>query len=180
MTRRCYAAGGSSKTPADVLELMFKFAGVMSQKGITLRCSESGIADETFVKGCKGNFFTYIPHGCIDESLDDPDAKPFKASVWGITSDLSPGSSDVAFARSLDPGFIMLSKAEKQWEVVANSLIYGLPILGKPGSLAKMLVCWSEPGDHVERYINKAVKAGVLVLNLAIPQDRKKVESWTR
>lgn len=177
---KAYAAGGSSNTPADVLELMFKFAGVMSDKGITLRCSESGIADETFVKGCKGKFFTYIPHGCIDESLDNPDAKPYKPSVWGITSDLSPGSSDVAFARSLDPSFLMLSTAEKQWEVVANSLIYGLPVLGKHQSLAKMLVCWSESGDHVERYIRKAVKAGVMVLNLAIPQDRKKVESWTR
>lgn len=171
---RSYAAGGASNTPSDVLEVMFKIAGVMADKGITLRCSERGDADETFVRGSKGRFFTFIPHGLIDESLDDPSATSYSGSVWGIPSDIDPGSSDATFARSLDPKFLMLSKAEKQWEVVANSLIYG----SDRTSVAKMLICWSQPGDHVERYLRKAAQAGVRVYNLALPKDRSTVQSW--
>lgn len=171
---KAYVGAGSSNTPTDVLEMMFKIAGVMADKGITLRCSERGNADEAFVRGSKGRFFTFIPHGMIDESLDDPSAAHYSGSVWGIPSDIDPGSSDATFARSLDPKFLMLSKAEKQWEVVANSLIYGLDRV----STAKMLICWYEPGDHVERYVSKAAKAGVRVYNLALPKDRSTVQSW--
>lgn len=172
---RAYVGCGASNTPSDILRLMFQVAGVMYEKGITLRCSERGDADKAFVKGSKGRFYTFIPHGLIDESLDDP-AGHYAASVWGITSDITPGGGDATFARSLDPKFLMLSKAEKQWEVVANSLIYGLDRV----SVAKMLICWSQPGDHVERYIKKAVKVGVPVFNLADPAHLSKVKSWVK
>ena len=172
---KSYAAGGSSNTPADVLELMFKIAGVMSAKGIMLRCSEVSEADRTFIKGSKGRFHSFVPFGFTDELEGDGEFGT-SFSPWAIQSDIGPSSGDATFARSLDPQFLMLSKAEKQWEVVANSLIYGLDRV----SVAKMLICWSEPGDHVERYITKAEKAGVKVLNLALPQDRAKIESWTR
>lgn len=171
---KAYVGCGASNTPGDVLEMMFKIAGVMADKGITLRCSESGKADETFVRGSKGRFFTFIPHGMIDESLDDPNAPAYSGSVWGIPSDIDPGSADATFARTLDPKFLMLSKAEKQWEVVANSLIYGLDRT----STAKMLICWSQHGDHVERYLKKAATAGVRVYNLALPKDRSTIQSW--
>lgn len=182
-----YVGAGSSDTPADVLELMKKLAGVMSGKGVTLRCSETGNADKAFVTGSKGRFFTFIPHGLIDESLDVPDAKPYWCSVWGIPSDLNPQGADATFARKLNPGFLTLSRLEKQWEIVANSLMYG----SDGQSLAKMLVCWTPDGarkaeeitdgtGHVARYIRAAHKAGVTVLNLAVPQDRAKIESWTR
>ncbi|MEG0063112.1 MAG: hypothetical protein RR740_00770 [Pseudomonas sp.] len=170
---RAYAAGGSSKTPAEVLKLMTQVAGVMSSKGITLRCSEQNDADKAFVTGSKGNYFAYVPCGRIDESLDDPDAVAEPGSPWAIQSDIQPSSGDAAFARSLDAKFIMLPRAEKQWEVVANSLIYGLDRV----SLAKMLICWSEPGDHVERYIRKAVQAGVKVYNLALTKDRETIQA---
>lgn len=170
-----YAAGGSSNTPADVLDLMSRVAAVMSSKGIMLRCGEMSEADRTFIKGSKGKFHSFVPFGFTDELEGDGEAGT-SFSPWAIQSDIGPSSGDATFARSLNPGFLMLPKVEKQWDVVANSLIYGLDRV----SLAKMLICWSEPGDHVERYIKKAEKAGVTVLNLALPQDRKKVESWTR
>lgn len=169
---KAYAAGGSSNTPADVLSLMTQIAGVMSSKGITLRCSEQSEADKAFAKGSKGNYFAFAPCGRIDESLDDPDAKAEPGSPWTIPSDIQPSSGDATFARSLDAKFIMLPRAEKQWEVVANSLIYGLDRV----SLAKMLIVWSEPGDHVERYIKKATAAGVRVYNLALEADRKTMQ----
>jgi hypothetical protein len=171
---KAYVGCGASDTPSDVLEMMFKVAGVMSGKGIMLRCSEIGKADEAFVKGSKGRFHTFIPHGLIDESLDEPSAATYSASVWGIPSAIDPASADATFARSLDPKFLMLSKPEKQWEVVANSLIYGLDRT----SVAKMLICWSQPGDHVERYLKKAEKAGVKVYNLALTKDRATIQSW--
>lgn len=171
---KAYAAGGSSNTPADVLSLMTQIAGVMSSKGITLRCSEKGDADHAFIKGSAGRFYSFVPFGIIDESLDQGDAVVESFSPWAIESDVAPSSGDFAFARSLDPKFLMLSKAEKQWEVVANSLIYDLDRV----SLAKMLIVWSEPGDHAERYIRKAVKAGVKVYNLALNKDRATIQSW--
>lgn len=68
----------------------------------------------------------------------------------------------------------MLPKAEKQWEVVANSLIYGLDRV----SIAKMLIVWSKPNDHCYRYIKKAVAAKVRVYNLAIAEHRATIQSW--
>lgn len=171
---KSYAAGGSSNTPADVLVLMTQVAGVLSSKGITLRCSEQSEADMAFVKGSKGRYYAFIPCGRIDESLDDPDAKAEPGSPWAISSDIEPSSGDATFARTLDPKFLMLSRAEKQWEVVANSLIYGLDRVSK----AKMLIVWHEPGDHVERFVSKATKAGVRVYNLALPKDRATIQSW--
>jgi len=173
---RAYAAGGSSNTPSDVLSLMTRMAKVMRGKGIMLRCSEQNNADKAFISGSMGMFHSFVPCGFIDESLDRDDAIVKSYSPWAIPSDTSPSSGDATFARSINPGFLMLPLSERQWEIVSNSLIYGLDRV----SVAKMLICWSEPGDHVERYIRTAKKAGVLTLNLAIPQDRVKIESWTR
>lgn len=171
---KSYAAGGSSKTPADALLMMTQVAQVLSSKGINLRCSEQSEADKAFLKGAKGRSFIFVPCGVIDETLDQEDAVYNPHSPWAIESDVGPSSGDATFARSLDPKFLMLSKAEKQWEVVANSLIYGLDRV----SIAKMLIVWSEPGDHAERFINKAVKAKVRVYNLAITEHRATIQSW--
>jgi hypothetical protein len=167
-----YAAAGSSKTPQAVLKLMENVAAFMYEKGFTLRVSESGPADQTFIRSCKGRFFSFIPHGMIDEGLDNPDAPEYSSSVWGITSDIMPGSGDATFARSLNPAFLMLSTAEKQWEVVANSLIYGLERV----HTARMLICWSDGTDHVQRYIKVAEGAGVKVYNLKNPTSRALIE----
>lgn len=171
---KSYAAGGSSNTPADVLLMMTQVAGVLSSRGITLRCSEQSEADMAFVKGSRGRYFAFNPCARIDESLDDPDAKAEPGSPWSIESDVAPSSGDATFARSLDPKFLMLPKAEKQWEVVANSLIYGLDRV----SIAKMLIVWSKPNDHCYRYIKKAVAAKVRVYNLAIAEHRATIQSW--
>lgn len=171
---KAYAAGGSSNTPADVLVMMTKVASVLSSKGITLRCSEHNEADKAFTVGAKGRFHTFVPCGRIDETLDDPGAVYKPCSPWAISSEIDAGTGDATFARSLDPKFLMLSRAEKQWEVVANSLIYGLDRV----SVAKMLIVWSEPGDHAERYVKKAIAAGVRVFNLAVESDRNTVQSW--
>lgn len=171
---KAYAAGGSSNTPADVIILMTQVARVLSSKGITLRCSEHNEADKAFMVGAKGRFHSFVPRGHIDESLDDPEQVYTPCSPWAITSEIDAGTGDATFARSLDPKFLMLSKAEKQWEVVANSLIYGLDRV----SVAKMLIVWSEPGDHVERYLKKAATAKVRVYNLALPEDRRTIQSW--
>lgn len=171
---KAYCGAGSSNTPADVIILMTQVARVLSSKGITLRCSEHNEADKAFVVGAKGRFHSFVPRGRIDESLDDPDAVYTPCSPWAITSEIDAGTGDATFARSLDPKFLMLSKAEKQWEVVANSLIYGLDRV----SVAKMLIVWSEPGDHCQRYVTKAIAAGVRVYNLALEADRKTIQSW--
>lgn len=171
---KAYVGAGASNTPTDVLRMMAQVASVMSAKGITLRCAEHSEADRAFVKGSKGRFHTFVPYNMIDESLDNPDGPEYVNSVWAIPSDIDPGSADATFARSLDPKFLMLSKAEKQWDVVANSLIYGLDRVSK----AKMLIIWHEPGDHVERYVSKAAKAGVRVYNLALDKDRATIQSW--
>ncbi len=176
---KAYIGAGSSDTPPEMLKLMFDLAGVMSKKGVMLRCSERGPADSTFVIGSRGKFHTFIPHGLIDEVLDEADGPPSKfyaASVWGIPSDIRPGSGDATFARSLNPKFLMLSRLEKQWDVVANSLIYGLDHV----SVAKLMICWSQPGDHVERYLKKAEVAGVPVYNLAVPAQLNKMMSWVK
>lgn len=171
---KAYCGAGSSNTPADVIILMTQVARVLSSKGIILRCSEHNEADKAFMVGAKGNFYSFVPRGQIDETLDDPDTVYSPYSPWSIASDIDPGRGDATFARSLDPKFLMLSKAEKQWEVVANSLIYGLDRV----SVAKMLIVWSEPGDHVERYLKKAATAKVRVYNLALPEDRRTIQSW--
>jgi hypothetical protein len=171
---KAYVGAGSSDTPTDVLHMMAQIAGVMSSKGITLRCSEQSEADKAFLKGAKGRSYIFVPCGRIDETLDQEDAVYNPYSPWAIESDIDPASSDATFARSLDPKFLMMSKSEKQWDVVANSLIYGLDRV----SVAKMLIVWSQPHDHVYRYITKAVAAGVKVYNLALLKDRETVQSW--
>lgn len=171
---KAYAAAGSSNTPADVLVLMSQVARVMSSKGITLRCSEQSEADKAFLKGAQGKSFIFVPGPQFDESLDQEDAVYNPYSPWAIESDIGPSSSDATFARSLDAKFIMLPKAEKQWEVVGNSLIYGLDRV----SLAKMLICWSDLDDHVHRFIKKAVMAKVPVYNLALEEHRATIQQW--
>jgi hypothetical protein len=170
---KAYVGAGASDTPTEVLEMMGQIAGVMSAKGFTLRCAEHSEADRAFIKGSKGRFHSFVPFNVIDESLDNPDGPEYVNSVWAIPSDIDPGSSDATFARSLDPKFLMLPKVEKQWDVVANSLIYGLDRV----SVAKMLIVWSTPHDHVYRYITKAVAAGVKVYNLALTKDRAVMQS---
>lgn len=170
---KAYAAAGSSNTPADVLVLMSQVARVMSSKGITLRCSEQSEADKAFLKGAQGKSFIFVPGPQFDESLDQEDAVYNPYSPWAIESDIGPSSSDATFARSLDPKFLMLSKAEKQWEVVANSLIYGLDRV----SLARMLIVWSTPNDHCYRFIKKAVAANVRVYNLALVEHRATIQA---
>jgi hypothetical protein len=167
-----YAACGSSETPDDVLALMTRIAQVMADKGFTLRCSEHSKADKAFIAGSKGCFYSYIPCGEIDESLDDPDAVFKGSSPWAIPSDVEPSSGCATFARKLDPKFLMLPRAEKQWEVVANSLVYGLDHTKE----ARMLICWSQPGDHCERFMKKAADAGIAVYNLANSTQRTKFE----
>lgn len=171
---KSYVGAGSDDTPADVISMMTQVAGVLSSKGITLRCSEQSEADKAFLKGARGKSFIFVPGPQIDESLDQEDAVYNPYSPWAIESCIEPSSADATFARSLDPKFLMLSKAEKQWEVVANSLIYGLDRV----SIAKMVIVWSTPNDHCYRFITKAVKAGVRVYNLAMTEHRATIQSW--
>lgn len=169
-----YVGAGSSDTPADALAMMSQVARVMSSKGITLRCSEQSEADRAFIGGSQGRFLSYVPQHPIDESLDQVDAVYTPYSPWAIASETMPASGSATFARSLDARFLMLPEAERRWEVVANSLIYGLD----RESLAKMLICWASPDDHVNRYIRKAVKASVPVYNLALNEHRETVQKW--
>lgn len=173
---KAYVGAGSSNTPSDVLSLMSQVARVLSSKGITLRCSEQSVADRAFIQGAQGRFFSYVPQHPIDDSLDQANAVYTPYSPWAIASETDPSSGSATFARSLDPKFLMLPEAEKRWEVVANSLIYSLD----RESVAKMLICWSQPGDHVERYLKKAVKAGVPVYNLAQAEHRETIQRWIK
>lgn len=173
---KAYVGAGSSNTPAEALSLMTQVARVLSSKGITLRCSEQSVADRAFIEGAQGRFFSYVTHHPIDETLDQEGAVYSPCSPWAIASETDPACGSATFARSLDPKFLMLPEAEKRWEVVANSLIYGLD----RESVAKMMICWSEPGDHVERYLSKAVKAGVRVYNLAEAEHRETIQRWVK
>lgn len=173
---KAYVGCGSNDTPSDVLSLMTRVARVLSSKGITLRCSEQSAADRAFIKGSQGRFYSYVPVHPIDDSLDQEDAVYTPYSPWAIPSEIDPACGSATFARSLDPKFLMLPEAEKRWEVVANSLIYSLD----RESVAKMLICWSQAGDHVERYLKKAAKAGVPVYNLAQAQHLETIRRWIK
>lgn len=170
-----YVGCGSSDTPEDVICLMQAVAGVMFDKGIYLRSSETGAADQAFKRGSLGKRYCFIP-------FEDPD----RPTLWGVPSEAEPGSAYYAFARKLNPGFMMLPLLERQWEVVANTLVYG----SSGTDLAKLLICWTtdgatQPADfgsgtgHVARYLKVAHKAGVKIFNLQRPDHRKLVEGWT-
>lgn len=169
-----YVGCGSSNTPEEILRLMRGVAAVLARKGMKLRSSETGPADRAFIQGSGGERYCFIP-------FDDP-AKP---TLWGIPSEGQPGSPYYAFARKLNPGFMMLPKLERQWEIVANSLVYG----SSGTDIAKLLVCWTPDGatcpaeftsdtGHVGRYLKAAHAAGVPVFNLQQPGHRGTVKSW--
>lgn len=171
-----YVGCGSSSTPEIIVRMMRALSGVMSDKGVTLRTSEHSDADQAFIRGSKGKFYTFLP-------FSDPEIH----SVWGIPSDVGPNSAYVAFARKLVPGFVMLPIEEKRWEIVANSLVYGSSGTDK----ARMLICWTEDGavcpseftpntGHVARYIKVAHAAGVPIFNLQRPDHLKKLMGWLK
>lgn len=169
-----YVGCGSCDTPEEILHLMRGVAETLATKGITLRSSETGAADRAFIKGSKGKRFCFIPFA----DLDYP-------SNWAVCSEAGPTSVYSAFARKLNPGYLLLSTPEKQWEVVANTLVYGSTGSDK----AKMLICWTEDGatcpaeftdatGHTARYIKTAHAAGVPIFNLQRPGHRGTVRSW--
>ncbi len=169
-----YVGCGSSDTPEDVLCLIELLARVMSDKRILLRSSETGAADRAFIRGTLGMRYSFIPE-------DDPE----KPTLWGVPSEAWPGSSSYAQARKLNPGFMMLPTIERQWEIVANTLVHG----SSGTDIAKLLICWTPDGatmpaeftsstGHVARYLKVAHAAGVPVFNLQRPDHRKKFEAW--
>lgn len=169
---KAYAAGGSNNTPPAVLKLMERIALTMHKRGFVLRCSEINQADKAFIAGAQGKWFSFIPERGYDESLDDPKANYVPYSDWAIEADITPSGGEFTHARQLDPGFVMLNNAQKRWTITANSIIYGLDRV----SVAKMLIIWSEPGDHCEWYVKAAKKAGVTVYNLANANHRNLFE----
>lgn len=169
---KAYASLGSNDTPPAVLKLMTRIAEVMFKRGLVLRCSEVNAADRAFIAGASGKWFSFVPGPNIDETLDNPDAKYEPYSDWAIPSDITPSSSDFAFAKSLDKGFVFLNTAQKRWAIIGNSLIHGLD----RESVARMLIVWSQPGDHCEWAMKVAVKAGVPVYNLANASHRNLFE----
>lgn len=169
-----YVGCGSSQAPAQILQLATKLAGVLSDKGLVLRASEQPGMDAAFCKGSKGKFFTYLP----DEDFSCQ-------SVWGVPSDIRPGSAAVAIARKLNPGFLMLPELERRWEIVANSLLVGL----SGTDLAKILICWTPDGatkpaeftdqtGHTARYIRLAAALNIPVINLARRSHRDRIKPW--
>lgn len=173
---RFYVGCGSSDTPEDILNLMRDAAGILAAKGIKLRSSETGAADRAFIKGSKGERFCFIPFS----DLEHP-------SNWAVCSETGTSSVYFHFARKLNPGFLMLPLLEKQWEVVANTLVYG----STGSDLAKMLICWTEdgatcPGEftrstgHTARYLKTAYAAGVPIFNLQRADHLKKIQGWLK
>ncbi|SUE95777.1 Uncharacterised protein [Ectopseudomonas mendocina] len=169
-----YVGCGSTEAPPQILKLINRLAGVMSDRGFFLRASFQQGPDKEFRQGSRGKFFTYL-------SEED-----FKGdSICGIPPDLSPGGASSTLARKLNPMFVMLPEAEKRWEIVANEVVLG----SSGGDLAKLLITWTPDGatkpdeftertGHVARYLTLADRFGVPVMNLARREHRDKALSW--
>lgn len=171
MTHRVYAGIGSRSTPADVLDMMRRLAGVLGRDGWTLRSGGARGADQAFMAGCEeaGRAEIYLPwsryEGISEFELERPTAAAFE------------------IAASHHPAWHSCGRGARALHARNAHQILGADLDGPVSFIA----CWTPDGslDGLGRHsggTGQALRIGVShevpVVNLARPEHRSRVGAF--
>lgn len=154
MRKMVYAAGGSRKTPPDVLLLMRRVAGRLAQRGLLLRTGGAEGADRAFWEGALsqgGKIELYLPW-------------PGFGGLKGVLE--RPRSEAYRIAQAYHPAWERLSPRVRALMAQNVHVLLG----GDLGSPAAFFACWTPGGEVVGgtgHAIRVALAHGIPVVNLA-------------
>jgi hypothetical protein len=151
MTHKIYAGIGSRETPLEIMDLMSRIAIKLEQKGWLLRSGGAQGADMAFEKGVTNK---QIIRPQVNASWEAKARTVITEEHWGhcglFTRKAHSRNAAIIFGENLD-------------------------------SPARFVCCWTRNAKSVGGTavgINLALKNGILVRNLGVPQVKEEAERW--
>jgi len=159
-----YTGIGSRETPIDIQRIMYRFAQVMAEQGMTLRSGGADGADSAFEQGCdsvQGKKQIYLPW----------------VGFNGRSSQFTAPSQPALFlASEIHPAWYKLSQGARKLHARNMHQVLGMDL----ETPSHFVVCWTPQGRPIGGTRSAIVLAGIQsipVFNL-FNYDAESVMKW--